>query len=54
MIKNLGIGTDEEDNGITEMFFQKLTLFLGDYVKERLWLPIQSPNNGKKKKAKGR
>ena len=26
-------------------------LFLVGYVEERLWLPIQSPNKGRKKKA---
>ena len=27
--------------------------FLFNYVEERPWWPIQSPNNGRKKKAKG-
>ena len=28
-------------------------IFLADYVEERPWRPMQSPNNGRKKKVKG-
>ena len=31
----------------------RCTFFLVSYVEERPWWPIQSPNKGRKKKAKG-
>ena len=41
------------NNGQSELFLSMLMTILVSHAEARQWWPIQSPNKGRKKKAKG-